>query len=235
MSRYNFIICHKAAVILKCPSHVKIYIARNWQSIETGVQDVTYFYPFEWVLLKICWHFQVQFVVTETEIPPLMRGNMSEASLSSASETAPVQNRVQGKITQIYYQYQPAGTMCCIIDRVNLNTFQLSSYNSQGEFHITLLYGKPKILSSFYVYLGVSIPFPLYATLSYLSILKYPPIPTVSLLAIVQKTVAISKCSSMPEWHTVEMASTVHGDHISGIKHQAYPKTTLPQKSMFGI
>ncbi len=39
-----------------------------------------------------------------------------------------------------------------------------------------------------------------------------------ALLAIVQKNVAISKCSSMPEWHTVEMASRVHGDHISGIK-----------------
>ncbi len=54
-------------------------------------------------------------------------------------------------------------------------------------------------------------------------------------LAIVQKKVAISKCSSMPEWHTVEMASTVHGDHISGIKVKAYPETTLCQKYMFGI
>ncbi len=37
-------------------------------------------------------------------------------------------------------------------------------------------------------------------------------------IIIVQNNVSIAKCSSMPEWHTVKIASTGHGDHISGIK-----------------
>ena len=36
-------------------------------------------------------------------------------------------------------------------------------------------------------------------------------------------------------WHTVEMAPTVHGDHISGIKVWAYSETTLCKISMFGF
>ncbi len=42
-------------------------------------------------------------------------------------------------------------------------------------------------------------------------------------------------CHTWAFWHTMEMASTVHGDHIYGIKVWAYSKTTLSKNSMFGL
>ncbi len=105
---------------------------------------------------------------------------------------------------------------------------------SPREFRRTLRYSMPKVSLLFYDYQVVYNPFLLYATLAYLSILKYSLFSTVLVckmanLAIGWEMLIISKCSSMTEWHTVEMASIVHDNNISETKAQAYCEMTLTQ------